>query len=159
VVLVGRWSMFLNGWHKNGKLQEQHHLLTTEATDTPSKESSLQALRIGLQDTVTAFGDAKLYVLQQVPDLNSTNSDERYFGNRLQREVIQAWHEPETKMFRNFEAMGAIEYIETHDLFCDDQFCSPVVDGINVYLDDNHLNDAGIAIIWSRIFRSIGSGN
>lgn len=148
VVLVSRWTMYFNASHELDQLQEPG------PDGAPLAKAPAEVLRDGLTTTLDMLEDTKVYVLQQVPDLFTLTARDRYFGASVSRAEITAWHQDTDAMFETFANAGRLSYIPTHDLFCDDDACGTIRQGVNVYRDSNHTNAPGSALLLERITAS-----
>jgi len=163
VVLVGRWTLYLNGFHRNGILQSEHHFLSL--TNTNNVVKPLLTRRAMFQEqlhyTVNYFSkNSNVILLMQPPDYAN------YSLNKLRRtsfyesiREINQWHESELVIFQRFNSLSPrVEVLDSKMLFCDYEKCNTRANGVLLYSDDNHLTYDGAKRQWDFIIGSLGLG-
>ena len=156
VILVGRWSLYLNGLHKNGVLQKEHHFLSIENDDNDLKPiASRQAmLEKQLLKTINYFSkNSNVILLSQPPDYAL------YSLKKIQKSNFSAplgglmeWHKGELNMLYKFNTLSPkIKVLDSKRLFCDDKQCNTRIQGTLFYTDDNHLTYHASKMQWEII--------
>ncbi|HWK41740.1 MAG TPA: acyltransferase family protein [Croceibacterium sp.] len=143
VFLVARWTLYARGHYVQSRLQRDTHFITDGRADFNGAESSAEVLREGMLRTIAHFSrSARVYVVQQIPDMHEYTPRARVLMPAVPRSGIEEWHASETSMLHQAAAAGAT-VIETHDAFCDAQSCT-LRDGMTpIYFDDNHVGYLG----------------
>lgn len=154
VILTGRWTMYLHGYHKLGALMKSPNYLSLREHTQYSPKESKNALEYGLINTLNIFSDSKLYVLGQAPDLHFMKDRAIYFGKTVDRKKIDAWHASEQKVFTSINRPN-YKYINTRNYFCNNLTCTLRIDNQPIYYDDNHLKGLGLDRIWKIIRNKI----
>lgn len=147
VILGARWSMYINGLHGQGNLQEMTHFVNTETAIGNNSEASRRAFEMGLVDTVSFLNELDVAVIGQAPDLQHHTIRERRLYQTVNRLPIDAWHAAESEVFsRNLPA--GERYFSLRDALCDASECLLYDDGRPLYKDDNHLDGWGLVLAW-----------
>lgn len=159
VILVGRWTLYLNGFIKAGLPQAQHHFLS-DGDDQAALTSAtyrIDMMARHLQETIGLFSPhAQVIVLTQPIDLASFNYREVEHTNfAAPASAILAWHHAELEMFSRLAPDPKVKVVDVKKLFCNDQACRTRVDGTLLYADDNHLSAFGSRIVWQSLGDSI----
>ena len=161
VVLVGRWTLYLNGFHRNKILQGQHHFLSLKNDDDVIKPLAMRCAILSqqLNYTVNYFSKhSNVILLTQPPDYAN------YPLNKLQRtnfsvsvgEIMQ-WHKSEFEVLQGFKnSYPRVKVLDSKTLFCNYEQCNSRANGVLIYSDDNHLTYDGAKRQWDMIIRSSG---
>jgi len=151
VFLVARWTLYARGHYVQSRLQRDTHFITDGRANFNGSESSTEVLRDGLLRTVEHFSRfARVYVVQQIPDMHEYTPRGRVVLDSVPRAGIEEWHASETSILRDAAAAGAT-VVETHDAFCDAQRCA-LRDGMTpMYFDDNHVGLLGAQRMYEKI--------
>lgn len=162
VVLVGRWTLYLNGWTKGGRLQHAHHFLSAVdgQVSPPSVQYRREMLEQQLRKTATLLsGHAKVYILTQPPDLAQfVFSKVLRFNYATPLNKTLAWHKEELALFDSLTGDPHFEILDTKRYFCDNGMCRTRKDGALLYFDDNHLSALGASMVWSMLEQKLVSG-
>jgi peptidoglycan/LPS O-acetylase OafA/YrhL len=160
VFLVGRWTLYLNGYHQNRKLQSQHHFLTINNDDSEIKSPAirLDMLKQKLLSTVNFFSeDAKIVVLSQPPDFALYPALKIQGSSFIAKKSdLMKWHHGELNLLSYINnSSGNVKILDSKNLFCDVETCYTRDNGRLLYSDDNHLTFSGSQKQWEIIFREI----
>lgn len=152
IVLVGRWTLYMQGWQKKNVLQKQHHLLQLDSGEkglTPS-----QVVSTGIDATVNYFARttpaSRLYILEQVPDIQMfghVRAVVSALGDNVPRAAVDAWDKDERALLDSKTQGGQLSLIHTKQYFCDATTCEIGKDKQYYYLDDNHLSPSGAKLL------------
>lgn len=153
VILVGRWTIYQQGWYRHGKLEEATHFLTREAGAVALLDAaqSTAALEAGLRATIDGFADLPVTVLGQPAELNFLTDYDRIRRTELARDGVAAWHAPETEMLERLDGLDGVVTLSLRDIMCSDVACPLRRDGLALYSDDNHLSPAAAQGYWPLI--------
>ena len=159
VVLVARWSMYTNGFHRNDVRMSQHSLLTHDAIIDDGPDGSQSALAHGLARTVEFFGpDIEINLVDQAPDLQRYSPIQSIDG-AVPLAEIREWHAAEASLFDNASASPNVSRIRTRDHFCDRAGCRlTAANGEDLYRDDNHITETGALPIFQELMELTGTG-
>jgi peptidoglycan/LPS O-acetylase OafA/YrhL len=154
ILLVGRWTVYLNGWVKDGALQSSTHFLTDGRSGT-GRELSRRVFVDRMGETIARLArSAPVWVMMQPPDLTGMSPRDRAAGRALSQDERRRWHASEVEAFAGVAAPFRV--IETADLFCGPEGC-PTVNGLeHLYIDDNHLTPGPVLRLWQRIGERLG---
>ena len=146
VVLISRWSLYANGWIKEGRLQEATHFLTTDATGIATQESTRAALVRQIPNTINRLNEAgiKVLVIQNPPTLHFDIFNPR--KNKEQTQVSRSEHQKENQFIDHiFSGLTQTYFYDTSKKLCPDTLsqCITEQDGKVLYNDDNHLSRDG----------------
>jgi peptidoglycan/LPS O-acetylase OafA/YrhL len=160
LVMVGRWTLYLRGWHKAaGELQRQHHFLSDgdEAAALGSMDYRIQMLTRHLQDTAARFAPhTKVIVLSQPADYAEVNFQHIQLNDFVgDAERLRAWHQPETAALAPLKATAGVQVLDIKQLFCDPSTCATRRQGTLLYKDDNHLSPFGASLVWGAIAQAV----
>jgi peptidoglycan/LPS O-acetylase OafA/YrhL len=150
IVLVGRWTLYLRGWHRLGKPEPTTHFLALDTEDPGSLSGSRQAFLAGLKSDFSRFKESKVFVLGQPPDLCLLNERKRKTADKISRSEVDAWHQVEDEIFKD-PTLSPFDYLDLRSRLCDQVTCRLRLRGSALYLDDNHLLDNGVMIEWDLI--------
>jgi hypothetical protein len=160
VVLVGRWTLYLNGWHRNAKLLPMHHYLsdTDEDNEIKSSEVRQSILEKKLLDTVNLFSKySNVILLSQPPDyalFRETNLKRVNFS-QTSNELFD-WHKGELELLVSLKKLSPkVKVLDSKGLFCKEGVCNTRNNGHLLYVDDNHLTDAAAEKQWEIILKEL----
>ncbi|MEY4766885.1 MAG: hypothetical protein RI907_3558 [Pseudomonadota bacterium] len=157
VVLVGRWSVYLQGLHKDGKLEKRHHLLSDGRDDLAlaSLDHRVQVMASHLQATIDRFArHSQVLVLTQAVDLTGfTFREIEGRDARVSLTQMHAWHQPEFAVFQQLKLPAQAEVVDLKRLSCDVERCNTRLGGQLLYRDDNHLSPFGATQVWQAVGR------
>lgn len=161
VVLVGRWSLYTNGWQQNGVLNRSHHYVTdrTRMPRADLADQSYWALRSGLLQTVRKLtGVTNLIILSQPPDYGWASLQEMQTSNFVaSRSRVDEWHSLESSLIASVTDLPGVDLIEVKDLFCSTDTCQTRRNGKRLYQDDNHVSEIAARFLWDLIIEAFES--
>ncbi len=153
VFLVGRWTLYMRGWVKQGILQDATHLLaddkTADADVTP--ETSSDVLRAKLETTLQALAPAARFIITPPADLNFLDSHALFYLDQVDSAPVMRWHAVEEQLMQDLQAATDVKVLQTRPLFCAQDHCALRREGFRLYGDDNHLSDFGGVFQWKMI--------
>ena len=146
VVLVSRWSLYANGWIKDGRLQEATHFLTTSAKGLATLETSQAALKQKIPMTINRFNEAgiKVLVIQSPPTLHFSVANPRKTTEQIQ--VSKLEHQQQNQFVNHiFSGLSQVYFLDSSEKFCPgtQSQCITKQGGKVLYNDDNHLSKDG----------------
>ncbi|MBT5084088.1 MAG: acyltransferase [Rhodospirillaceae bacterium] len=154
VLLISRFNLYTNG-----RDRFKQHLPPPLITSDPTKgEASVTSARKDFKAAATAMitklaqHGIRTYVLLQVPNYNI---EPTAYGLKLAirgravayerpRREIQARQRFVSETFTELSHLGVV-VIDPTEVFCDQQSCSPYIDGRSAYRDEHHLSNYGAA--------------
>lgn len=157
--LISRWTMYANGRYFQTRPQRDSYLLTDgrRRYDTATATLSTSVMMAGIGRTIDdlrAHG-AKVYIVQQVPDLHDYSPRGLLLLEDVPQAPITAWHASESRVLAQAVRHGAV-MVPTHDLFCRAGRCQLRDGDIPLYIDDSHVNFYGASRVFKRIVRLAG---
>ncbi len=162
VILVARWTMYLEGWQKRGVLQPVHHYVTDsrETVTSNSLADRQRALIAGLERTTGSFQSKPHFLLlSQPPDLSTVGFRNVYSDDlNVPRFIVDKWHRSEDELVGHVSKFEHVEIIDSKRYFCDEKACKTRIDGRLLYYDDNHLSNFGLQYLWKRLVAEIPLG-
>lgn len=157
VVLVGRWTLYLKGWIRDGENQPAHHLIVDDHT---GEEEVLSSVKTRMRILEEAFvrtidgisSNSEVVVVSQIPDYGWFSYRNLFKSDQVSKSKINAWHIEEEVLM---DLLKGNEYtlLDGKSLFCTDAICATRIDGTLIYSDDNHLNDKGAEILWASLLK------
>ncbi len=161
VILSARWTLYLQGWQRQGDLMPAHHFLTIAPQGgevLPVEERTLM-LQQQLQHTISQFNQHVLVlVISQQPDYADTGFRPMERGEfYLPRTQMERWHHTETSMMQHLATLPGTKVLDTKKLFCDATRCETRAKGVLLYFDTNHLSATGAARVWQQVRQEIES--
>ena len=158
VFLVGRWSLYIEGWIREGSLQAAHHFLKDKEFDEEKilsdKDTRLTILRSGLLRTLDSIKANEIHIIDQPMDFAEIAYRSMYRSLSFPREKLMNYNLSRFNMFRDLNFSSVIDI---PSLFCDARECYVRRDGILIYSDDNHLSSYGAKLVWDELTHIIGS--
>ena len=158
VFLVGRWSLYIEGWIREGSLQRAHHFLKAKEFDEQKilsdKDTRLTILSSGLLRTLGSIKANEVYIIDQPMDFSEIGFRSMYRSLSFPRDKLVNYNSSRFNMFKN---LGFGRVIDIPSLFCDVKECYVRRDGILIYDDDNHLSSYGAKLVWDELMHTIGS--
>jgi peptidoglycan/LPS O-acetylase OafA/YrhL len=147
-ILVSRWDMYANGWIRDGQLIWATHFLTARASGAATLETSREALTSSVPQTVDALvaqTSGNVLLMLSPPQLPyAMYPTIMRFPRSLQQPRQD--HEQREEFIRHLFASLAdhpgVRLFDPTDYFCS-TFCTPVVDAVPMYSDDNHISALG----------------
>jgi peptidoglycan/LPS O-acetylase OafA/YrhL len=160
VILVGRWTLYVNGWQRNGILQNSHHFISLENNDDVIKPLAIRQARLEeqLHNTVDYFSKtSNVIILSQPPDYSkySVNKIKKY-NFQVNFSELMKWHRSELEILQGFDNLSSkVIVLDSKKLFCSVGVCNTRSNGAHLYIDDNHLTDAASKKQWEIILNKI----
>jgi peptidoglycan/LPS O-acetylase OafA/YrhL len=155
IVIAARWTMYIDGWHKLGVLQPEHHFLSDSDTDSSIKPLAERKamLHRQLEKTIRLLTkNSKVILLTQVPEFQSIGFRRMERSNlSLPLNTVLEWHKDEADIFANLHGMPNLTIIDTKKLFCDHSVCRTRDNGSLLYMDEDHLSPLGTELTWQII--------
>lgn len=154
VLLISRFNLYTNG-----RDQFKQHLPPPLITADPAKgEASVASAQIDFKAAATAMitklaqHGIRTYVVLQVPNFNIEPTGYgqklalrgRSVAHKRPRREIQARQGFVLQTFSELARLGVV-VIDPSDQFCDEQSCSPYINGRSAYRDEHHLSNYGAA--------------
>lgn len=157
-VLTARWTLYLRGWYRQGKLLPNSPWVVDTVSDAPTSAiSSTKALQRGLKRTIEELsGLSGVYLMTQPADLHFMGPHSRLVAETIARTGIDDWHSPESELMAELSTETDAKVLLTKKLFCSAQSCSLRNDGYPLYSDDNHLSLWGASIQWKMVENLLG---
>ena len=148
VFLVGRWTMYLNGWWRQGDLQTATHFLTDDISG--GARATLTSSRMSLQKSLVDFvkdasGNSRVYFVNQPLDLNFLSPRRILRLENVDASLAGEWHRGEGVLAEALSQAGAV-IIDSKTGLCSGKICFLKKDRLPLYIDDNHLSPFGTAI-------------
>jgi hypothetical protein len=163
VILVGRWSLYLNGYYIDGIPQKNHHYLSLDDEDNSIKSLMLREKNLiqQLDKTVDYFANnSRVIILTQPPEYSFLKA--RTIKNTnfsLPNSKLTVWHNSEYRLFAGLKKSPNLKILDSKKLFCDSEKCITRNNGQLLYADDNHLSYDGAMKIWEIILPEIHENN
>ena len=152
VFLVGRWSLYMEGWIREGSLQAAHHFLKDEKSEQQKiindKYLRQTILSKALQRTVNSIIAKDIYLINQPMDFAEIGYRSMLRKNSFSRSSLEKFNAG------RFDALSSIinaKILDASELFCDINICYTKDNSRMLYSDDNHLSDWGAKIIWQQL--------
>lgn len=157
VFLTARWTMYMRGWQRLGRLQSPTHFVADAFTGREdTADSSAKALLNNLDRTIEFLSQkSRVFVVSQVPDLNQWGERDRILRSSVPFEQIKLWHTQETSMFKNLLSGKSLDIIWGLELFCKTAVCATRDAGLPLYSDDNHLSYLGSTRVFGEIVKAL----
>lgn len=146
VLLAARWSLYSQGWVRNGELLRENTYLTTKARGIATPESSRRALTQAIPDTVKRLQEANIavIVLKNPPVLPASVNNLRKSIADLQVPIEE--HRRVSRFTDDIlDGLKSVDLIDPATTLCRPQ-CRVEGDGAYYYIDDNHLSVQGALV-------------
>ena len=154
VILVGRWSLYINGLVRNGALQADHHFLKSGGYDArdivQNKDIRKEILIEAFSNTLDKLNAPVIAILDQPMDYGYTNFYNIIRNVAIEKDNSREWNEGRYEVFGKLEKS---ELLKTNDVICHGELCEIRRDGYKIYSDDNHLNQFGTTILWKNLLK------
>ena len=151
VFLLSRWTLYMQGWHRQGRLQADAHFVTDQPKgdeDIDAAASSAALLR-GVQGAINKLAStSRVFVVSQPADLNFMGPHSRLISQSVSVDDIKNWHQVEETFLENLQDGSDVGILSTMSLFCTSDNCALRKEGIPLYNDDNHLSPLGARMQW-----------
>lgn len=146
VVLVSRWSLYANGWIKEGRLQDATHFVTASKAGLANQETSRAALELQIPNTIKRLNhtNIKVLVIQNPPILNFDVFNPRKIKEQIQ--VTGAEHMQQNQFIDQiFSGLNHTYSYDSSRKLCPESqsHCITEQGGKVLYRDDNHLSKDG----------------
>lgn len=146
VVLIARWSLYANGWVKEGRLQEATHFLTASETGQATLATSQLALEQNIPSTIDKLSNAgiKVLMVQNPPVLNFDVFNPRKTKEQIQVNAVD-YQQQNQFIDRLFLELKQAYFLDSGKKFCPStqSQCITEQGGKVLYRDDNHLSQDG----------------
>lgn len=158
VFLVARWTLYANGRHFQSRLQRDTYFLTDGRPNLDGARGSTAVMIAGIGRTVDMLRSpgAKVFVVQQVPDLHDYSPRGLLLLRTVPRAPIERWHASEGRILSQGGRHGA-GIVSTHDLFCRGDRCALKGGNKPLYIDDSHVSYYGAERVFARLIGLIGA--
>lgn len=162
VFYIGRWSLYGNGWWLRGELQQATHFVTTDPNGTATFATSRAALSSQFPLTVKALAAStpRLVIFQNPPVLKGKLLPRFYANPGLIEPAAAANLETEAferTLVENAAALPNVRIFDPVPRLCKGSTCEAVIDGVPVYLDDNHVSAQGSLLFRQAILDAIST--
>jgi len=167
IVLVGRWSYYLNG---RGVGVDDHNRISVwpEGSEPGSVSDQSQYFVNALIQTLGVLNTMgyRVFVVEQPPEfthyvartlaiglMNGSSDFERSINTLAVEsyDAVLARQAAVQHAFAKAEAEGKLTLLRTHDFFCNESNCSLMLDDVPTYFDNNHVSSFG-AVQINRMF-------
>jgi peptidoglycan/LPS O-acetylase OafA/YrhL len=157
VVLVGRWSYYLNG---QGVGVDKENSITLWPEDGKKGDVNNQSdfFVDKLKQTISELSAANhgVFVVEQTPEFSqykarivalglingNIDKDFESLTTEDYKQVLQRQQKIQD-VIEAEDSKGIITVLKTHHFFCNESQCSLVIDGEPLYFDNNHLSSTG----------------
>lgn len=150
-VLASRWSNFSHGWIRNGRLMQGNSFLTTSPDGVATRETSRAALSERIPGTIDALKahDVSVVVIRNPPVLKFEVTNLRKSIADL--EVTPAENDALSRYTDDiFARIKDIDLFDPAKTLCS-EVCRAVIDGRELYTDDNHLGLFGAQLFQKQL--------
>lgn len=158
IILANRWTIWLEGTRYK---QEEGTLssLADDLSEFPEQTPNNELFAIGLQRTIKALldMDRQVFVIAPLPEIGYDVPSTNFIAARTGRDVNQIIaptideylirNKQTLSILKKFEETYGIRLIEPWKFLCQDNVCRAVVDGVPLYIDDDHLSVFGSEFI------------
>lgn len=146
IFLVGRWSLYTNGWWRQGVLNSAAHYLTDLPSETAATVTAAHSEAV-LEKSLVSFVEharskTAIYFVTQPLDLNFLSRRQLVRMTNIDASAARDWHSGENALAERLMQAGA-NIIDTKTAFCSGGTCWLRKDGVQLYRDDNHLSQSG----------------
>ncbi|WP_348731131.1 acyltransferase family protein [Rheinheimera texasensis] len=159
VILSARWTLYLQGWQRQGELLPAHHFVTTKPQGGEVLPVAARTLMLQqqLQHTISLFSqNAPVLLISQQPDYANTGFRPMERGEfYLPHSEMERWHQTEITMMQQLAVLPQTKVLDTKRLFCDTTRCQTRDKGTLLYFDTNHLSATGAARVWQQLRQEI----
>lgn len=175
IVMVGRWSYYLNGTGVG--VDDENKIRVWSGEQHGASSDQAEYFVHALHDTLRELSHShqNVFVIEQAPEfsnyqaralaiglMNGESGDSvssltlESYANVTQRQgAVQS-------VLDEAESAGLITVLRTHEYFCDTQQCSLMLDGYPAYFDNNHVSSSGarrINRMFSPLIRFLGQSD
>jgi peptidoglycan/LPS O-acetylase OafA/YrhL len=154
VILVGRWSLYVNGWYRNGIALDAHHLLQDEATSPQeileSKALRKEVLIDSFARTVSALDAKKIAILDQATDYGMLGMSDVLSASDVSRDLSSDYNVDRYDVLNN---VASVDLLLVDRLFCGQLSCMTKLEGESLYRDDNHLSRFAAGLVWGEVIK------
>lgn len=156
ILLVGRWSLYIEGFVREGKLQTAHHFLRDQGTDQAKiihdKNLRKDILLSGLKRTLRALKAKEVYLVDQPMDFAEVGYRAMLRSPSISRKMLSNYNSSRHEVLSNIHHP---KLIDLSKLFCNEVDCYTRLGGNMLYDDDNHLSAYGSSIVWEKLLHPI----
>ncbi len=143
VILAARWSLYTQGWMRNGRLLKTNGFLTDVPVAAATRETSREALMRQLPRSIGRLQEEgiRVVVIRNPPVLNWEVTNPRKSLAEVQ--VTAAEHDAASRMTDGiFASIPGVAIFDPAAELCRES-CAVERDGRLLYFDDNHLSPTG----------------
>ncbi|OBZ93297.1 hypothetical protein ADU59_22900 [Pararhizobium polonicum] len=152
VILHARWAVYDTG-HPTAN-EPQEHLNSLGDGDPGTNRKVFQAMLKQTVETIRATG-RRVVIIAPVPEagfnvpLEMTKALMRGEDDRfpIERPIFDARQKDVLSFLASLGAIDGVKVLYPHTLLCDEKQCRTSTGGKALYIDDDHLSPAGIALI------------
>ena len=156
VFIVGRWSLYENGWIKNGRVMKATHFISDDTISAKTSKESRHVLKKAIQNSIQKIRKMGIDVIVIVPPPALNVDINRRFGViPTKKEEYEKSIEHINKIVKQMIKRDKnITLINPVKLFCPNRYCLLYKDKKALYIDDNHLSTEG-AYIYKPLLKPI----
>lgn len=152
VLLVGRWSLYLEGFIREGSLQAAHHFLqdgTVEQNRVVTDRSVRKKMLVdALERTITNLKAKDVYLINQPMDFAEIGYRAMLGSPSFPRSSLEGYNSTRVDVLLSVKN---VKILDASDLFCDSSVCYTQDSGRMLYVDDNHLSSWGAKRVWDEL--------
>ena len=143
VIVAGRWSLYTQGWIREGKLDEATHFITESSGVQATQEGSIQTISRTLPRLLSSLqeGGSAVFLVKEVPVLKDTINNTR----KTEAEIVPT-REEHLRVSKPFDdalkSMPQAKVLDPASRLCAAS-CMARKEGVNLYQDDSHLTYEG----------------
>jgi peptidoglycan/LPS O-acetylase OafA/YrhL len=148
LVMVGRWTLYLNGGTLTNTAQRYTYLLAVDEQDPGTVEGSRAAFAQGVRNTITRIAAPRVLVLGQAPEPRNISERRMQREALVDRAAIDAYHAVEEDAFARLAPELHFQYLNPRPHFCEGTTCPLRFGPQPIYSDSNHLQTVGTYRMW-----------
>lgn len=157
VILAARWPVYARGLLSlnDGSLDPRTHLITSQEGQPATQETSVVALRARLPETIQRLRGSGASVVV----INSPPIDPPIWMSPKKREGIGLSLQQHRDYNRTgdeiLSSVSGLAVVDPANKLCADGTCVTRLNGVRLYIDDNHLTDAGSSLFEEDLLAAI----
>lgn len=152
VLLVGRWSLYLEGWIREGSLQMEHHFLKDRSAEwqqiVADKSVRQKVLVDGFKRTLKKIRARDIYIVNQPMDFAEVGYRSMFHESSFSKASLESYN---SSRFNLLASIDDVKIIDLSGLFCESLVCFTRDNGQMIYSDDNHLSAWGAKVAWEKL--------
>ncbi len=157
LILAARWDLYTHGLTSlnDGSPDPKTHFLTTDASGKATKESSIDALRKRLPETIQRIQNANIPVI-------SINTPPLFPPLHIRKRIkegsgcyLEDHREYNRVPYEIFSSIPGITVLDPAEKLCADGTCLVRMNDKRLYIDDNHLTDDGTLLFEEELRRAL----